>query len=376
MAGIERERAHNEERLNRHLTFFQSSVAQWNLFFARWINVRGHSALDPDTVHRANQEYSRRFSSGLAEKVEEALFRPEEFGRTISDYEQCIGYRPSVPFPTDTGWYRLIVTDPLRIEEELLLRETVLDVSPTDHSPLGIVDLGTGNGRMALSVSRMLSGHGFDEAYQIVGVDRERDNLRDGLRIAGESQVSVPVNFLLGDMTCLPLQSDSCSVMNAASCLHLVPEYEQPLVILEMLRCLHQGGEALITGPNERFSAESYIKCAIASNLEGYMLPWNLGLVQSLGRVGMIMDRMVKERLDYSYLKTHQICETLTRLECQPVSRNQWPREGSVPGIFSGIRFKVTAETKKLLRYWDRRGERKARYWSGKPNHPSVQTVA
>ncbi len=362
MAGIERERAHNEERLNRHLTFFQSCFAQWNFVFARWMNVRSHPALDPDTVHRANQEYSKRFSSGLAEKVEEALFRPEEYGRAISGYEHCIGYRPAVPFPTDTGWYRLIVTDPLRIEEELLLRETVLDVSSPGHSPLGIVDLGTGNGRMALSVSRMLSGQGFDKAYQIVGLDRERDNLRDGLRIAGESQVSVPMHFLLGDMTCLPLQSDSCSVMNAASCLNLVPEYEQPLVIVEMLRCLHQGGEVLITGPNERFSAENYIKCTIASNLEGYMLPWNLGLVQSLGRVGMIMDRMVRERLDYSYLKTHQICEALTRLECQPVSRNHWPRGGSEPGIFSGIRFKVTTGTKKLLRYWERRSARKSQF--------------
>jgi SAM-dependent methyltransferase len=159
---------------------------------------------------------------------------------------------------------------------------------------------------------------------------------------------------MAGDMASLPLQSGSCNVILAASCLNLVPEYERPLVILEMLRCLTEDGEVIVTGPNERFSAEDYIKCTVASNLERYLLPWNMAQAQNLGQVGTIIDDLVKERLDCSYLPTEAFCETLQLMDCRLQKLEHWPQQGSEPSIFSGMRFKATAETKRRLQRYER----------------------
>jgi ubiquinone/menaquinone biosynthesis C-methylase UbiE len=347
-------RARNEKRLNRSLTPVQGLIAQWNILVARCIHDRRLPALEPEAVEHANREYSRRFPPGLAEKVEEVMIRPDDYIRKMAAYERSIGGRPTVTFPTDGEWYRLIVSDPLRIEEELLLQETVLEHGLSEHPPLRVLDVGTGNGRMAQSVFSLLSGSGLLIDLQVYGLDSGMANLVDGQRMARE-QGACSVHFMCGDMAHLPLGAGSCSIISAASCFNLVPEYEQPLVILEMLRCLRESGEVLITGPNERFSAERYVRCTVATNLAGYLLPWNMARAHEMGQVGLVIDELVRKRFDCSYLQTGQLCEMFETMGCTLLSRTHWPGLGSEAGIFSGLRFRVTAETKRLLRRYTRR---------------------
>lgn len=353
--SLAEERAKNEQRLNRSLGLWESYIAQCCVFYFQWITPRDHPALAREAVQQANEAFRERFPSGLAEQTEEALFNLQEYKRRIADYEACIGIRPYVPFPTDQEWYRLIVHDPLRIEEELFFLDSLLDsrLHPTTK-PLRIVDLGTGNGRMAFRVSRMLTELIGEDRFQLLGLDRELDNLRDGSRIASEEGRPSSCCWLAGDMASLPLQTGSCSFILAASCLNLIPEYERPLAILEMLRCLKEGGEAIITGPNERFSAEKYIKCTVATNLEKYMLPWNMAQAQKLGQTGSIIDDLVKERLDFGYLSTDTWCEIFQNRGCSLQTLKHWPQQGSEPHIFSGMRFKVTAATKQRMQRYER----------------------
>jgi SAM-dependent methyltransferase len=340
--------------LNRSLTLVQGLIAQWNILAARYTHARRLPALEPEAVEHANREYSRRFPPTLAEKIEEVAIRPDDYIRRVTDYERAIGGCPAVIFPTDGEWYRLIVSDPLRIEEELLLQETVLDHGLSERHPLRILDLGTGNGRMARSVCSLLSGSEGLVDVQVYGLDSGMANLEDGRRMSDE-QGGCPVHFMCGDMAHLPLRAGSCSIISVASSFNLVPEYEQPLVILEMLRCLREGGEGLITGPNERFSAEKYVRCTVATNLDGYLLPWNMARAHEMGHVGLVIDELVRTRFDCSYLKMGQLCEMFETMGCHLLSRTHWPWRGSEAGIYSGLRFRVTAETKRLLRPYTRR---------------------
>jgi hypothetical protein len=131
--------------------------------------------------------------------------------------------------------------------------------------------------------------------------------------------------------------------------LNLIAEYEQPLVLLEMMRCLKEGGEVLITGPNASFSAEDYVKCTAATNLEEYLLPWNMLEAHNLGQPGMIIDELSRNRCDFSYLKTDHICEAAHSMGCKPICTTHWPRSGATREIYSSIRFKVTKETKRRI---------------------------
>ncbi len=345
---LEQARARNQERLNRSLTLVQSLIAQWNMLFARCFNDRRHPALEPETVEHANREYSRRFPSSLAEKIEEVMIRPDDYLQNVTDYERSIGGRPTVTFPTDDEWYRLIVSDPLRIEEELLLQEAVLDHGLPEHPPLRVLDLGTGNGRMARSVCSLLSGSWVPGTVQICGLDSGMANLVDGQRMSREHG-ACSVHFMCGDMALLPLVTGSCHIICAASCLNLVPEYVQPLVILEMLRCLDDDGEGLITGPNEHFSAENYVRCTVATNLARYALPWDMIEAHNLGQIGMVIDDLVRNRRDCAYLPSSEFHEIVSIMGCQLISRRQWPQKGTEPAIFSGLRFRATPETKRRL---------------------------
>ncbi|MDZ7761141.1 MAG: hypothetical protein U5L00_12940 [Desulfovermiculus sp.] len=118
---LEQQKARNEQRLNRPLTILQSMIAQWNLLAAQWMNPLDNPALESGAIDQAHREYIRRFPPGIADKLQEALHCPQEYRRKVADYELSIGGRPKVCFPTHHAWYRLIVNDPLRIEEELLI---------------------------------------------------------------------------------------------------------------------------------------------------------------------------------------------------------------------------------------------------------------
>ena len=373
-AAVAKERAKNEERLSRSLSFWESFIAQCNVFYSQWANSHDHPALDKEAVQRANEAYETHFPSGLAEKAEEALLKPQEYKQRIAEYERSIGVRPYVPFPTDQEWYSLIVNHPLRIEEELFVLDSLLD-SRLRPSPGGlrIVDLGTGNGRMIFRVSGLLSGLMAEEFYRLFGLDRELVNLGDCSRKAEEKGMQSRCRWLTGDMARLPLQTASCDFILAASCLNLVPEYERPLVVLEMLRCLQEGGEVIVSGPNERFSAEEYIKCTVASNLDRYLLPWNLAQAQNLGQIGLIIDDLVRERLDCSYLQTDQFCETLQIMDCQLQRLEHWPRKGAERNIFSGIRFQATAATKRRMQRYERQLRKEERTMH--PRSERIQSV-
>ncbi|MBS3779681.1 MAG: class I SAM-dependent methyltransferase, partial [Desulfovermiculus sp.] len=250
---------------------------------------------------------------------------------------------------THHAWYSLIVNDPLRVEEELLFQEFVLDHYPSKSVPLRIADLGTGNGRLAFGLSDMLRNSTFHSDMQFIGLDLGISNLRDGLRLAQERDMESAMHPLLADMTHLPLQTGVIDIMCASSSLNLIAEYGQPLVLLEMMRCLKEGGEVLITGPNESFSAENYVKCAVATNLEEYLLPWNMLEAHNLGQPGMVIDELSRNRCDFSYLKTDQIWEAAHSMGCKPIYISHWPRCGATREIYSGIRFRVTSETKRRI---------------------------
>ena len=347
--SLEQQKASNEQRLNRPLTFFQGMIAQWNLLIAQWINNPNHPALASETVEHANREYLQRFPVRTADKLHEALQSPQAYLRKVTDYELSIGGRPQVHFPTHHAWYRLIVNDPLRVEEELLFQDVVLDHCFSESVPLRIADLGTGNGRQAFGLSDMLRTSAFYSDIHFIALDLGISNLRDVLRLAEEKDVETAMHPLLADMVHLPLKTGGFDIICASSSLNLIAEYEQPLVLLEMMRCLKKGGEVLITGPNASFSAEDYVKCTAATNLEEYLLPWNMLEAHNLGQPGMIIDELSRNRCDFSYLKTDQICEAAHSMGCKPICITHWPRSGATREIYSGIRFKVTTETKRRM---------------------------
>ena len=346
---LKQQKSRNEQRLNRPLTFFQSMLAQWNLLIAQLMNDPNHPALASETVEYANREYIQRFPLRTDDKLQEALQSPQAYHQKIADYELSIGGRPQVHFPTHQAWYRLIVNDPLRYEEELLFQELVLDHCLSESVSLRIGDLGIGNGRLVFGLSDMLKTSAFTPDIEFIGLDLGMPNLRDWLRLAKEKDVESAMHPLLADMAHLPLHSGVIDIMCASSSLNLCAEYEQPLVLLEMMRCLKEGGEILITGPNEGFSAEDYIKCTAATNLEEYLLPWNMLEAHKLGQPGMIIDELSRNRCDFSYLKTDQICEAAHSMGCNPIYISHWPHHGATRKIYSGIRFRVTAETKRRM---------------------------
>ena len=346
---LEQQKARNEQRLNRSLTFFQGMIAQWNLLIAEWINNPNHPALKSGAVEHANREYIRRFPLRMSDMLQEALHSPQAYLLKIAEYEMSIGGRPQVHFPTHPAWYRLIVNDPLRVEEELLFQEVVLDHCPSGSVPLRIADLGTGNGRLAFALSDMFSTVTFHPGVQYIGLDLEVPNLRDWLRLAKEKDIESAMHPLLADMVHLPMKTEGIDIIGTSSSLNLCAEYLQPLVLLEMMRCLKEDGEILITGPNENFSAEDYVKCTMATNLEEYLLPWNMLEAHNLGQPGMNIDELSRNRCDFSYLKTDQICEAADSMGCKLIYITHWPRRGTTREIYSGIRFKVTAETKRRM---------------------------
>ncbi|MFO7876462.1 MAG: hypothetical protein R6U55_07785, partial [Desulfovermiculus sp.] len=48
-------------------------------------------------------------------------------------------------------------------------------------------------------------------------------------------------------------------------------------------------------------------------------------------------------------LKPDQICEAAQSMGCKPIYITHWPRLGATREIYSGIRFRVTAETKRRM---------------------------
>jgi len=346
---LARATAANNKRLNRPLTRWRSLIAELNLLAAK---IRGHSpaaTLEPAALEDAADIFPRLFPATLKEMVTEALEDPGGYQKKIDAYEDGPQGAPLVPFDTENDHYRLIVKDPLRIREEHFLYRTVLQNSMLNNSHFRFLDLGTGSGRLALSLASELMECCPDGTFSIYGLDLNPGNIRDALSSKAREGFGDQVKFVRGDMTATPFADNSFDLCNASSSTYLVPFYRRPFHLLEMARILTTGGEGVITGPNEQFSAAAYARCMAATNLETYLHPGNMLLAQKLGPVGLLIDRLSCLRVDFTIPDNQGLSEALKCLGCDIIEARSWPEEGTTP-IYSGIRFRTSDTTRSRLR--------------------------
>jgi len=249
--------------------------------------------------------------------VTEALDDPAGYQQKIDAYEDGPQGAPLVPFDTENDHYRLIVRDPLRIREEHFLYRTVLQNNLHDGGHLRFLDLGTGSGRLALSLATELMECYPHGSFSIYGLDLNPGNVRDALHSKAKGGFGDQVKFVQGDSDRHPVCLTGILILcNASSSTYLVPFYRRPFHLLEMVRILTEGGEGVITGPNEQFSAAAYTRCMAATNLETYLNPGNMLLAQKLGPVGLLIDRMSSRRIDFTFPDNQGLCAALTCIGC------------------------------------------------------------
>ncbi|MFP4393527.1 MAG: class I SAM-dependent methyltransferase [Desulfohalobiaceae bacterium] len=349
---LAQEKACNQSRLNQSLSFWQSWMACWGILWAQVFKDSDHPGLDPEAIQLANQEYDRHFALDLVHNTKLALAASREYWQRIKAYEQCIGHRPCLPFPAHSQWYALLTQEPLRIQEELFILEQALEHISCQPSKVCVLDIGTGQGRILHKIQDKLSRAVTGSRLQCLGLDREIENLRSAIDSPCKQERNYDCRWLAGDMTALPLQDGCCDLLVAASCLYLVPQYERPLALLEMLRCLRQGGDMIITGPNQNFSAAGYMKCAMASNPERLFWPWTLAQLQDMCRVGISLDDLMHMRSDSGYLQIRPICELLQTMDCSLICQEHWPHAMREQSLFSGIRFRTGPRTPEYIRQY------------------------
>jgi hypothetical protein len=122
---------------------------------------------------------------------------------------------------------------------------------------------------------------------------------------------------------------------------------------MEMVRLLCEQGEGVITGPTVHCSIESYIRYVLAERSEHFSsLAW-LQRFPGLIRLGKLVDDMTKLRFDLNYLDTEDIFLALEKIGCHILEWEVWPSHADQKnGIFSGIHFQTTSQTKKYVQQY------------------------
>ncbi|RJQ83546.1 MAG: class I SAM-dependent methyltransferase [Desulfobacteraceae bacterium] len=341
----------NEYRLNRPLTPFVWALVMINLAYARLRGPARSACLDAGCSARANDAFEQRFRGRLPRWTVRALTEPDAFLADIRIYEKQEGHKPDIPFDTESDYYRLIVKDPMRIKEEQFVYSAVLNNGLLENGTFSALDLGTGSGRLAFCVADLLRRCFPSGDFEVYGLDINPLNIKDALECKNEKGYGPQVKFITADMTLTPFAQDYFSLCSAASSIYLVPAYARPLCILEMARILKTGGEGLITGPNEFFTLRDYVCCMGASNFRTYINPCNMYLAQKLGPTGVLIDRAARQRLDFAFPDTGELCLSLEEAGCEVIQVDYWPKSNVKP-IMAAIRFRKTAAAgQRLSRY-------------------------
>lgn len=342
----------NLARLNQPLKGLRRILALANYGLARFRGPSPAECLTPDNVAAANSAFRKLFPGRLQQLTLEALSAPDAYLRKIRSYEKRLGGRPKVPFATENDYYRLIVKDPLRIQEEHFVFDAMLGCDlPSDPSPAA-VDLGTGSGRIVFAMAELLQRLCTNDGFEIYGLDINAANIRDALETKSVGHFGARLKFVTGDMTGTPFRQDRFGLCNASSSFYLVPAYARALCVLEMVRMLKPGGWGVITGPNENFSALDYTYCMGASNLRTYINPVNMVLAHKLGPTGMLIDAVAQKRLDYKFPDTSELCLALELTGCRIHKVEYWPKSNVAP-LFTGIHFSKSTTCNRNMRHYN-----------------------
>jgi hypothetical protein len=148
-------------------------------------------------------------------------------------------------------------------------------------------------------------------------------------------------------MTRIPFPDRSLDFASIMSAMHLIPLYDRPRLILELIRVLKEFAQGVITGPTHRFSAEAYAQCVLASNPAVYLNPLSYVLIQTVSRTGLMIDELCRRRMDYGYLAPSDCTKALQRLGCQVLRLETWPKDqiGDTADIFFGVWFRTRPQT-------------------------------
>ena len=351
-AILDQATAENDQRLNRPLTLPRRVIADINVLLARCRGPLKSPALDPEAVRISVHTFRKLFPSTLEEMMEEALADPEGYQQKIDLYEKKLAGPPMIPFETENDHYRLIVRDPLRIREEHFLFRAILHSESLDSGFFSAVDLGTGSGRLALCLADALMEFCPENTIRIYGLDLNPTNIKDAMATKISRGYGENVRFVQGDMTRTPFAQGQFSLCNASSSTYLVPFYLRPFHLLEMARILREGGEGVLTGPNEKFSPLTYARCMAATNLETYLNPVNMLVAQKLGPIGMLIEKMSKLRQDFTLPDNAGICAALQKISCIIEYAETWPAQGT-SDLYSGIHFRTSGATERRMRKYN-----------------------
>jgi SAM-dependent methyltransferase len=349
-----------DQRLCGPLTLPRKLLADVNVLKARLAGCPSSEALAPEAVAAAQRDFPKYFPATLETMIEEILADPEGYRQKVEEYEAGPAGRPSVPFDTENDHYRLIVRDPLRIREELFLFRAVLHYPSVGKGVFRALDLGTGSGRLAFCLADALLPLCDGQGFEIYGLDLNPANVKDALETKAAGEYGDRIKFVRGDMTEMPFEAGKFCLCNASSSTYLVPFYQRPLHLLEMARVLKLGGEGVITGPNENFSPEAYVRCMAATNLRTYLNPVNMIKAQKLGPIGMLIDNMRKNRVDFTLPDNPGLCAALRTAGCEIERAETWPRAGTT-AIYSGVRFHTTRESEKRMQRFNEFMEKRRR---------------
>jgi arsenite methyltransferase len=208
---------------------------------------------------------------------------------------------------------------------------------PTEHAGLRkgitVLDLGSGAGNDAFIARRIVG-----ESGKIVGVDMTPDMVSRARKNAANLGYS-NVEFLLGDIESLPVESTSIDAVISNCVLNLVPDKARAFV--EIHRVLRPRGhfcisDVVVTGPlpdEVREAAELYVGCvAGAMQRDGY-----IELVRESGfeRVEVVKERVIElpDELDgnfdratvNAYRKSPSKAVSITLKGYRPAAKTQKP---------------------------------------------------
>lgn len=344
----------NLQKLSSPLRLIDEFWTKWCLFFVDLNFQRFDSPIQADEVKRANKLFEDLFPGQLSEQLEEFISNPEEYQDRVQFYENSLNQHPEINCKIDQETSTLLSQDPIRLQEEYFLLKSVLQNQNLSQDHFLAVDLGTGNGRMAYRISEGLTHILSDRSFKVFGLDNDRSNLATALSKQLEKlDQHGKIFFFVADMLHTPLDNGSCLLCNASSAANLIPVYKRPFLLMEMVRILDLQGEGVLTGPTIHCSIESYIRYVLAERSEQFSsLSW-LQRFSGLIRLGKLIDDMTKLRLDFSYLDTEDMFLALKNIECQILNWDIWPYHGDKQtGIFSGIHFQTTLETKKYVQQY------------------------
>lgn len=335
----------NEKRLKRQVPLFESCLAQWAILVSRLGIPTAGSQLSCSEIRQVNERYQALFPATLPEQAHELLLDPDTYRTKVDSYHQRLPANQAIAFLTGNDFDSLAEEDPLRIQEELFVLQGLLQC---EALPAGgrfnLVDLGSGSGRLTRSLGKTIAGIMPRERVTIAGLDIDRENIMAGLGNRNGSHLDYALGFVQGDLLHPPFRPETFSFCALSSVLQLIPFQRRVLLLKEVVGCLKTGGHGVLTGPNEKCTIEGFIRSTFAAYPEVYLNPSLSLKVVAFTPLAKMIDRLSRERADYSYPDTREMCEVLKMFGCHIHRVETWPRYYPNEDIFSGICFQKVSE--------------------------------